>query len=158
MTNIDPGGILVLLTVIPAVVAGAVSITLAHVAARLGYGTYERNVWAILGILVAIWILASLVVSTAMLQILAVSLSMLGAYATTRDRSDTSYGWVLGVVLLYVGFAILAWTGLYAGVDRTGQPQGLIARNLIAFYYGGLFAGGALGGAIVAFLRGWNSW
>jgi hypothetical protein len=149
MTNFDPGGLLVLLTVIPALVAGVASIAIAHVGARVGIGTYERNVAAVLAVLAVAWIVASLFVSTSMLHVLAVALAVLGAYAVTRDVRQTSYGWVLGVVLLYVAFAVLAWTGLYAGVDATGRPRGVIARNLFVSYYVGLFACGALGGAIV---------
>lgn len=155
MTNVDPGGLLVLLTVIPAVVAGVASITIARLVAWAGYGTYGRTVWAVLGVLALAWIVAVLVVvgDATMLFVLAVGLAMIGADAVTRDASATSYGWVLGVVILYLGFAVLSWTGLYAGVDRTGRPQGVVARNLLAFYLGGLFAGGMVGGAIVRCLR-----
>jgi hypothetical protein len=152
MTNFDPGGFLVLLTVIPSVVAGVVSVAVADLAARFGYGAYERNVVIILGFLAAGWIAASLVVSTSMLHILAVALAVLGAYAVTRDVRQTSYGWVLGVILLYLAFAVLAWTGVYGGVDATGRPQGVIARNLFVSYYVGLFVCGALGGVVVRIL------
>lgn len=156
MTNIDPGGILVLLTVILAVPAGIVSIALAHLVAWLGYGDYEGNVWAILAAMAVVLVVGSLVfVETSMLYILSVVLAMVGAYAVTRDRTATSYGWVLGVLFLYLGFALLSATGLYAGVDRTGTPQGVISRNLFVFYYGGLFVCGALGGAMVAVVRRW---
>lgn len=154
MTNFDPGGFLVLLTVIPAVVAGVVSVGGAHVAARLGVGDYERNVVGILALMLVAWVVAALAISEAMLHILAVVLAMVGAYAVTRDVRSASYGWVLGVVLLYVAFAVLSWAGIYAGVDRTGTPQGLIARHLFAFYYAGLFASGAFGGGLVGALLG----
>jgi hypothetical protein len=152
MTNFDPGGFLVLLTVIPAVVAGVTAITLAHLAARVGYGDYERNVVLVLAVLAAAWMVASLVVSASMLLILAVGLAVLGAYAVTRDVRQTSYGWVLGVVFLYVAFGVLAWTGVYAGVDATGRPQGVIASNLFVSYSLGLFLCGAVGGAVVRLL------
>lgn len=155
MTNVDPGGLLVLLTVIPAVVAGGFSIGLAHLVAWLGDVSYRRTVWVVLGVLVLAWIVAALVVvgEATMLYVLAVGVAMLGAFVVTRDVSATSYGWVLGVVLLYLGFAVLSWAGLYAGVDRAGRPQGIIARNLLVFYLGGLFAGGMVGGAVVRWVR-----
>ena len=156
MTNFDPGGLLVLLTVIPSLVAGAVSIAGGHVAARLGYGRYEANVAALLGLLLLAWIAAALVVSTAMLTVLAVVLAMAGAYLASRDVAAASYGWVLGVVLLYVAFAALAAVGLYHGVDSRGRPVGVIARNVYAFYAGGLFACGAVGGAVVGRFRRWR--
>jgi predicted outer membrane lipoprotein len=153
VTNFDPGGFLVLLTVIPAVVAGAVSVGLAQVSARFGYGDYETNVAAVLGVLVLGWIAAALVVSTSMLYILAVTLAMAGAFAATRSVSAASYGWVLGVVLLFAAFAVLAALGVYEGVDRAGQPQDPVSRNLAAFYVGGLFALGAAGGKAVQFVQ-----
>lgn len=149
MTNFDPGGFLLLLTVIPAVVAGAISIGVAELGSRLGYGSYDVLVAAVLGVLLLGWIGAALVVSTAMLQILAVTLSMVGAYAVTRSIRATSYGWVLGVVGLYVAFGVLTATGIYQGVDQQGVPQGVISRNLYAFYILGLFVSGALGGKLV---------
>lgn len=149
MTNFDPGGFLVLLTVIPAVVAGVVSIGAARLASRLGYGAYETNVAAILGLLILGWIGASLVVTTSMLRILAVTLSMVGAYAATRSIMASSYGWVLGVVLLFAAFVGLSALGVYQGVDQAGRPQGFISRHLFALYYVGLFAFGAVGGTAV---------
>lgn len=153
MTNFDPAGFLLLLTVIPSVVAGAVSISLAHLSARLGYGEYETNVAVVLGVLVVAWIAASLAVSTAMLQILAVTLAMVGAYAVTRSVTSASYGWVVGVVALFAAFAALSALGVYQGVDQSGRPQGVIARNLPAFYFGGLLVFGAVGGAAVHGVR-----
>ena len=149
MTNFDPGGFLVLLTVIPAVVAGVISIGGAHLASRLGYGTYETNVAILVGLMIVGWIGAALVVSTSMLQILAVTLSMVGAFAATRSITASSYGWVLGVVLLFVAFLGLSAVGVYKGVDQTGVPQGPIARHLFSFYSGGLFVFGAVGGKAV---------
>jgi hypothetical protein len=104
VTNFDPAGFLVLLTVIPSVAAGIVSIGGAHLAARLGVETYERSVLAIVGALIAVWVVAAVVVSTAVLQVLAVTLAMVGAYAATRNVSLSSYVWVVGVVLLFVAF------------------------------------------------------
>lgn len=149
MTNFDPGGLLMLLTVIPAVVAGVVSIAVAHLAAWLGYGTYETNVAVVVAAMLVAWVGAALVVETGMLRILAVALSMAGAFAATRDVTATSYGWVLGVVLLFGAFLALSALGVYRGVDATGRPQGLLARNLEAFYYIGLLAFGAVGGKAV---------
>ncbi|PSQ59663.1 MAG: hypothetical protein BRD23_03860 [Halobacteriales archaeon SW_9_67_25] len=146
MTNFDPGGFLVLLTTIPAVVAGVVSVGLAHLAARLGYGDYETNVAAIVGALVVVWIAAALVVSTAMLYVLLVALAMVGAFAATRSVSAASYGWVLGVVGVFVAFTVLAALGVYQGVDQRGVPQDVISRNLAIFYTVGLLAFGAAGG------------
>jgi predicted outer membrane lipoprotein len=157
MTSFDPGGLLLLLTVIPAVVAGVVSITLAHVAARLGYGTYDTNVVGILAVLLTAWTVAAFLVSTSMLQILAVVLAMIGAFAVTRSITASSYGWVLGVVLLFAAFSVLSAVGVYQGVDQTGRPQGLIARHLSLFYYGGLLIFGAIGGKLVeAVQRRWR--
>ena len=153
MTNFDPGGFLVLLTVIPAVVAGTVSVGLAQVSAGLGYGDYESNVAAVLGVLLLGWIAASFVVSTGMLYILAVALAMAGAFAATRSVSATSYGWVLGVVLLFVAFAGLSAAGVYQGVDGAGQPRDPVSRNLAAFYAGGLFAFGVVGGKAVQLVQ-----
>lgn len=149
MTNFDPAGFLLLLTVIPALVAGVVSIGLAEVASRLGYGSYDNLVVAILGLLLLAWIGAAFVVSTSMLLILAVTLSMVGAYAVTRNVRVASYGWVLGVVGLYLAFAVLAATGVYKGVDQQGIPQGVIAQYLQVFYLGGLLVFGAVGGKLV---------
>lgn len=149
MTNFDPGGFLLLLTVIPSVVAGVVSVGLAHLATGLGYGDYETTVVATLGVLVLGWIAAALVVSTSMLYILAVTLSMAGAYAATRSVSAASYGWVLGVVGLFVAFAVLAAVGVYEGVDQRGVPQDVISRNLAVSYTVGLLVFGALGGKAV---------
>jgi hypothetical protein len=149
MTNIDPGGLLVALTVIPAVIAGTVSVGTAHLVARLGYGTYERAVLAVLAVLVVGWVGAALVVSTSMLHILAVTLSMVGAFAVTQSVRSASYGWVLGVVLFFVAFLGMDWLGLYQGVDGSGRARGIVARHLFAFYYGGLFLFGAVGGKIV---------
>jgi len=149
VTNFDPGGFLLLLTVIPSVVAGVVSVGLAHLATGLGYGDYETTVVATLGVLVLGWIAAALVVSTSMLYILAVTLSMAGAYAATRSVSAASYGWVLGVVGLFVAFAVLAAVGVYEGVDQRGVPQDVISRNLAVSYTVGLLVFGALGGKAV---------
>lgn len=157
MTNFDPGGLLLLLTVIPTVVAGTVSIGVAKFVAWLGYGDYETDVVVSLGAMIVAWIAASLVVSTEMLQILAVTLSMVGAYAVTRSITASSYGWVLGVVLLFIAFVGLDALGLYQGVDRTGRPQGLISQHFYWFYAVGLFGFGALGGkAVEAFGRRWR--
>lgn len=153
MTNFDPGGLLLLLTVVPAVVAGAVSVGVATLASRLGYGAYERNVAAVLGVLLAGWVVASLLVSTAMLRILAVTLAMAGAFVATRDVAASSFGWVLGVVLLFAAFAALSALGLYAGVDRTGTPRGPLSRHFLAVYHVGLFAAGAVGGLAVQAVR-----
>jgi hypothetical protein len=155
MTNFDPGGFLMLLTVIPAVVAGVVSIGLAHLVARLGYGTYETNVVSILAVMVVGWIAAALIVSNGMLTILAVVLAMVGAFAATRDVTASSYGWVFGVVLLFVAFVVLSALGIYRGVDNTGRPQDVISGNLGVFYAGGLFVFGAIAGKAVAMLREW---
>jgi nitrate/nitrite transporter NarK len=92
MTNFDPGAFLLLLTVIPAVVAGVVSITLAHLTARLGYGEYKTNVAALLAVLIIAWIVAAVLVSTNLLQILAVVLAMVGAFAVTWSITASSYG------------------------------------------------------------------
>jgi hypothetical protein len=157
MTNFDPGGILLLVTVIPAIVAGAVSIGVAHLTTQLGYGTYETNVVAILGVLIVGWVIASVLVTTSMLRILAVVLAMLGAFAVTRSITATSYGWVLGVVLLFVVFTALSVFGVYRGVDQTGRPQGPIAENLYVFYYGGLLVFGAVSGkAVQVMQRRWE--
>lgn len=153
MTNFDPGGFLLLLTVIPAVVAGVVSITLAHVAARVGHGEYDTNVVVVLAVLIVAWIVAAIVVSTGMLQMLAVVLAMIGAFAVTRSVTVSSYGWVVGVVLLFATFIVLSAGGVYRGVDQTGRPQGLIARHLYLFYYSGLLIFGAIGGKVVALTR-----
>jgi hypothetical protein len=153
VTNFDPAGFLVLLTVISSVAAGSVSMGGAHLAARLGVETYERSVLAIVGALIAVWVVAAVVVSTAMLQILAVTLAMVGAYAATRNVTASSYGWVLGVVLLFVAFTIASVTGVYQGVDPNGVPEGLVACNLQAFYYGGVFVFDAIGGAAVQRIR-----
>lgn len=150
MTNFDPGGFVVLLTVLPSIVAGVVSIGGAHLASWLGYGGYERNVAALVAALLVGWVVAALVISTGMLLILAVTLSMVGAYAVTRSVRATSYGWVLGVVLLFVAFGVLSALGVYRGVDQAGVPQGFISRHLEAFYFGGLLVFGAIGGATVA--------
>lgn len=149
MTNFDPGGFLLLLTVIPSVVAGAVSITLAGLAARFGYGEYESNVVVILGALIAAWIGAAFAISTSMLLILAVMLAMIGAYAATRSVTAASIGWVVGVLLLFVAFAVASSLGVYRGVDPTGTPQGLVSQYLPAFYAAGLFVCGAIGGKAV---------
>lgn len=149
MTNFDPGGFLLLLTVIPSVVAGAVSITVAGLAARFGYGEYESNVVVILGALVAAWIGAAFAISTSMLLILAVTLAMVGAYAATRSVTAASIGWVVGVLLLFAAFAVASSLGIYRGVDQTGTPQGLVAQYLPAFYAVGLFVCGAIGGKAV---------
>lgn len=153
MTNIDPGGFLILLTVIPAVVAGVVSVALAHILARFGYGGYERNVVAVLGVMVAAWIGAALTVSSGMLNILAVALAMLGAYAATRSIRASSYGWVLGVLLLLFAFWVLAAAGVYQGVDPTGVPKGIISQHLMLFYTAGLFVCGAVAGMAVRFIQ-----
>lgn len=155
MTNFDPGGFLLLLTVIPAVVGGAISIALAHGLARLGVGKYETDVTVIVAVLVLAWIVAAAFVSTSMLAILAVTLSMVGAYAVTRDVTATSYGWALGVVLLFAVFVVLSVLGVYRGVDASGRPQGLIAQHLFAFYATGLLVCGAIAGKAVAIVRAW---
>jgi len=80
-------------------------------------------------VLVLWWIAAALVVSTGMLYILAVTLAMAGA------------------------FAGLSAAGVYHGVDGAGQPQDPVSRNLAAFYAGGLFAFGAVGGKVVQLLQ-----
>lgn len=149
MTNFDPGGLLMLLTVIPAVVAGAVSISGAHLLTRLGYGEYETTVAVILGILIVVWIGASLLITTSMLTILAVTLAMAGAFIVTRNITAASYGWVLGVVLLFAAFTAVSILGIYKGVDQTGRPQGLIAQHFYIFYAVGLFAFGAVCGKAV---------
>lgn len=149
MTNFDPGGFLILLTTIPAVVAGVVSVGLAHLIAGLGYGDYETNVAALLGVLILAWIGAALVVSTAMLYVLLVVVAMVGAYAATRSVSDASYGWVLGVVGLFLAFTVLAALGVYQGVDQRGVPQDFISRNLAVSYTVGLLAFGAAGGKAI---------
>lgn len=153
MTNFDPGGFLLLLTVIPAVVAGVISITLAHVAAWLGYGEYDTNVAVLLAVLISAWIVAAFLVSTSMLQILAVVLAMIGAFAVTRSITASSYGWVLGVVLLVAAFIVLSVGGVYRGVDQTGRPQGIIAQHLHLFYYSGLLIFGAIGGKVVEIIQ-----
>lgn len=149
MTNFDPGGFIMLLTVLPAIVAGGVSIGVAHLASWLGYGDYERNVAAIVAVLLVGWVGAALAISTGMLLILAVTLSMVGAFAVTRSVRTTSYGWVLGVVLMFVAFGVLSALGIYRGVDQAGLPQGFISRHLEVFYFGGLLVFGAIGGAAV---------
>lgn len=153
VTNFDPGGFLMLLTVIPAVAAGVVSVGIAQVSARLGYGEYETNVTVVLAILVIGWIVASFLFTTSMLQILAVILAMIGAFAVTRSVTASSYGWVIGVVLLFGAFTALTVLGIYQGVDQTGRPQGLIARHLRVFYYAGLFVSGAIGGKAAQLFR-----
>ncbi|MFB6312200.1 MAG: hypothetical protein ABEH64_13585 [Salinirussus sp.] len=155
MTNFDPLGFLLLFTVIPAVGAGIISITVAQLAARLGVGRYERTVFSILAVLIVLWIVTAVLVSLAMLQILAVVLAMVGAFAVTRNLRSTSYGWVLGVVLLYFAFTVLGISGIYRGVDQLGRPQGLIARHVAVFYYGGLLLFGAIGGTIAELVRSW---
>lgn len=149
MTNFDPGGLLLLLTVIPAVMAGILSIAGATLADRLGFGTYETNVAAMVAVLIVAWIVAAFIVSTAMLQILAVTLAMAGAYAATRSVTASSYGWVLGVVLLFGAFTVLSALGIYQGVDQTGRAQGILSQHFYWFYAGGLLAFGALGGRAV---------
>lgn len=159
MTNFDPGGFITLFTVLPSVVAGVVSIGVAHLASRLGYGDYERNVAAIVAVLLVGWAGTALLVSTSLLLILAVTLSMVGAFAVTRSVRATSYGWVLGVVLLFVAFAVLSALGVYRGVDQTGVPQGPFSRHVEGFYFGGLLVFGAIGGAVVRCSssdRGWR--
>lgn len=153
MTNFDPGGFLLLLTVIPAVVAGVISITLAHVAAWLGYGKYDTNVAVLLAVLLSAWIVAAFLVSTSLLQILAVVLAMIGAFAVTRSITASSYGWVLGVVLLVAAFIVVSAVGVYRGVDHTGRPQGIIAEHLHQFYYGGLLIFGAISGKVVEIIQ-----
>lgn len=153
MTNFDPGGFLLLLTVIPAVVAGVISITLAHVAARLGYGEYDANVAVLLAVLIGAWIVAAFLVSTSMLQIIAVVLAMIGAFAATRSITASSYGWVLGVVLLFAAFIVLSAVGVYRGVDQTGRPRGIIAQHLHLFYYGGLLIFGAISGKVMEIIQ-----
>ncbi|MDZ7850197.1 MAG: hypothetical protein U5K70_05085 [Halodesulfurarchaeum sp.] len=149
MTNFDPGGFLILLTVIPTVIAGATSIGVAHLTARLGYGDYDRNVVLLLVLMVSVWILAALLVTTSMLVILSVVLAMAGAYAATRNVTSASYGWVLGVLLLSVAFALLSAVWVYQGVDQLGRPQGLLSRHVSLFYAVGLVGFGALGGTVV---------
>lgn len=155
MTNFDPGGFLLLLTVLPTVVAGVVSITLAYVTAWLGYGEYETAVVALVVVLIGAWIVTAVLVSTSLLQILAVVFAMIGAFAVTRDITTSSYGWVLGVILLFAAFSVLSAVGVYRGVDQAGRPQGVIARHLSLFYYIGLLIFGAIGGKVVAMLRYW---
>lgn len=146
MTNFDPGGFLMLLTVIPSLVAGAVSISLAHLLDWVGYGEYESNVVGLLGILILGWIGTALFISTGMLRIITVVLAMIGAYAATRNIAAASYGWVLGVVLMFVVFIALSNLGIYRGVDAAGRPRGFISRHLGLFYAGGLLGFGALAG------------
>jgi lysylphosphatidylglycerol synthetase-like protein (DUF2156 family) len=153
VTNFDPGGFLVLLTVIPAVIAGAVSVGLAHLLARLGYADYETGVVAVLGLLLLAWIGAALLIETTMLVILAVTLSMAGAYVATRSVRTASYGWVLGVVLMFLAFGAASAAGIYQGVDQSGVPQGLLARNVGVAYAVGLFVFGLAGGGVVRLLR-----
>lgn len=153
MTNFDPGGFLLLLTVIPAVVTGIVSIALAHVVAWVGYGEYETNVVVLLAFLISAWTVAAFFVSTSMLQILAVVVAMIGAFAVTRSITASSYGWVLGVVLLFATFIVFSAVGVYRGVDQTGRPQGIIARHLELFYYSGLLIYGAICGKVVETIR-----
>lgn len=154
MTNFDPGGFLLLLTVIPAVVAGVISITLAHVTAWLGYGEYDTSVAILLAVLIGAWIVIAFLVSTSMLQILAVVLAMIGAFAVTRSITASSYGWVLGVVMLFATFIVLSAVGVYRGVDQMGRPQGIIAQHLHLFYYGGLLIFGAISGKLVEITQG----
>jgi hypothetical protein len=149
MTNFDPGGLVMLLTVLVTVPAGVVSIGGAHLAARLGVGNYETDVVAILAVLLLAWVVAGFVVSDGMFLLLAVTLAMAGAFAVTRSVRDASYGWVLGVVLLFLAWWAAAAAGVYQGVDDRGRPQGPIARNLEAFYLGGLLVGGVVGGKLV---------
>lgn len=59
------------------------------------------------------WIGVSLLVTTSLRQILAVTFSMIGAFAVTRSITASSYGWVLGVVLMFAAFI-----GLNALVPR----------------------------------------
>lgn len=153
MTNFDPGGLIMLFTVIPAIIAGILSIGGAHLSSRLGFGDYDQTVVVIIGVLLIGWIGASLVISNSMLIILGVVLSMVGAYAVTRSIRATSYGWVLGVVLMFVAFGILSSIGIYKGVDQTGVPQDVISRQLEFFYFGGLLVFGAIGGGVVTALQ-----
>lgn len=90
MTNFDPVGFLMLLTVIPAVVAGAISVGVSQLTSRHGYGDYETTVAAVVGVLIIGWIGVSLLVTTSMMQILAVMLSMIGAFAATRSITASS--------------------------------------------------------------------
>lgn len=149
MTNFDPGGLLLFLTVIPAVIAGVVSISGAHLLTRLGYGEYETTVTVILGILIAVWICASLLITPSMLTILAATLAMAGAFIVTRDITAASYGWILGVLLLFVVFTAASSLGIYTGVSHTGRPQGLISKHFYLFYAAGLFTCGAVCGKVV---------
>lgn len=157
VTNFDPGGFLMLLTVIPAVAAGFVSVGLALLTSRIGYGDYETNVVMIVGLMLVGWLVTALIITTSMLQILAVSLAMVGAFAVTRSVTAASIGWVLGVVLLFVVFIGLDVLSIYQGVDPTGRPTGLISRHLYAFYYGGLLVCGGVGGkAVQSVLERWE--
>lgn len=142
-----------LFTVIPAVVAGVISIGLANLAARRGYGEYDTAVIGILGVLLVAWVIAAFVVSTSLLTILAVTLAMAGAYLVTRSITAASYGWVLGVVLMFAVFVVLSVTNIYQGVNQTGIPQGFIAQNLQIFYFAGLLVFGAIAGKTVAILQ-----
>ncbi len=153
VTNYDPGWFLMLLTVIPAILAGVISIGVAQLTSRLGYGEYDTTVVLVLGILLIGWIGASLLISTGLLQILAVTLAMAGAFAVTRNVTASSYGWILGVLVLFAAFIGLDALGIYGGVDQTGIPQGRLARHLRVSYSVGLFVFGAIGGKIVQVIQ-----
>jgi hypothetical protein len=84
-----------------------------------------------------------------MLYVLVVTLAMVGAYAATRSVRAASYGWMLGVVLLFFVFTALAALGVYKGVDQSGIPQDFISRNLAVSFVVGLFVCGAVGGKAV---------
>lgn len=157
MTNFDPGGFLVMLTVLPSVIAGLISIGGGHLLAWAGIGSYPRNVVTVLGILIGGWILAALVVSTGMLYILSVVLAMAGAYIVTQNVTEASYGWVIGVILLLVLFIVLSVAGIYQGVTQTGRPRGFLSRHLVPAFLVGLFLCGAVGGKLATVARaGWD--
>jgi len=149
VTNFDPGGVLVVATVLPSAIAGVLSIGGAHIAARLGVADYDTTVVTILAVLTVAWVVTAVLVSTSLLQILGVGLTVVGAYAVTRSVRATSYAWVLGVVLFFAAFVALSVLGVYQGVDQRGRPQDPLARNLAVVYYGGVLAFGVIGGAVV---------
>ncbi|PTD94719.1 hypothetical protein C9439_01000 [archaeon SCG-AAA382B04] len=95
---------------------------MAHFASYAGYGEYERNVVFVLGFMVMFWIVAAFIINNSMLIVLSVVFAMVGAYATTGNIIVASYGWVLGVFLLYLAFPVLTFLGIYQGVNQQGVP------------------------------------
>lgn len=156
MTNFDPGGFLMLFTVIPTVVAGVISIGTALLVSRLDIADYDTAVVVVLTLLVVGWTGGAIVIGTGMLQILAVVLAMLGAFLVTQNVRAASVGWVLGVVLFFAAFVTISVIGIYQGVDQTGTPQDVISRNLRLFYHVGLLVFGAIGGKLTAI--GFDQW